>query len=70
MTTEWWMVRRFTVPLRERLAILFGRPVYVRFLSPDGRCHGACSVEVKVQPTWPDEWPQPPAKLLRKAAAQ
>ena len=54
----WHMTGARALSFRERLRLLFGSPIYVRFLSPDGRCHAACSIEVFVQ----DDWPPPDAR--------
>ncbi len=51
----WHMTTQWPLSLRDRLRLLFGVPIFVRFLSPDGDCHAACSLEVSVQYEWPEE---------------
>jgi hypothetical protein len=40
-TFDWW----------DRLCLLIGVPLYVRFTSPDGECHAACEIQTTVH--WP-----------------
>jgi hypothetical protein len=40
--------------LRDRLRVLFGVPIVVAFRTPDGRCHGACTMHARVQHDWFD----------------
>lgn len=37
----------------DRLCLLFGVPLYVRFISPNGECNAACTLEAKVSATEP-----------------
>lgn len=54
----WHMTGARVLSFRERLRLLCGTPIFARFLSPDGRCHAACSIEFFVQ----DDWPPPDAR--------
>jgi len=52
---SWHLTARPGLSLRDRLRLLVGVPLYVRFTSPDGHCHAACSLSAVVQRDWPDE---------------
>lgn len=52
---RWHLTARPTLTLTERLRVLFGVPLYVRFTSPDGNCHAACHITASVQREWPDD---------------
>lgn len=54
----WWMTTYLRLSLRDRLRVLFGVPVFVRFLSPDGNCHAACDLSSAVQREWPANSPE------------
>jgi hypothetical protein len=43
------MVSQRALNWRERLLVLFGRPVRVRFDSPDGDCHAACNLTITIE---------------------
>lgn len=45
----WFMLDCPRISWRDRLRLLLGVPLWVRFDSPDGECHAACSVDVFVQ---------------------
>ena len=50
---RWHLTAKRTLRLQDRLRVLFGVPLYVRFTSPDGQCHAACDLAVVVQRAWP-----------------
>lgn len=63
---RWHFTARPALRLVDRLRLLVGMPLYVRFESPDGRCHAACSVAAYVQREWPaDSMPVPCVKWPR-----
>jgi hypothetical protein len=49
----WHLTACVTLPWRDRWRVLLGVPIFVRFVSPDGACHAACSIEHVVQRDWP-----------------
>lgn len=49
----WWITAQPQLRLRDRIRLLVGVPLIVRFSSPDGQCHAACSLSVGVQRGWP-----------------
>lgn len=49
----WHFTARPSLKLTDRLRLLFGVPLYVRFESPDGNCHAACHISATVQREWP-----------------
>lgn len=44
----WFIKHRRKLTLTERLRVLAGVPVVVRFDSPDGNCHAACNLTISV----------------------
>lgn len=50
----WHITARPVISLADRLRILVGVPLFVRFTSPDGDCHAACNLSVVVQRGWPE----------------
>lgn len=53
--SRWHLIARPTLTIRDRVRLLFGVPLFVRFTSPDGNCHAACHLSVAVQHEWPDD---------------
>jgi hypothetical protein len=51
----WHLTGRPVLTFWDRLRLLLGVPLYVRFLTPDGQCHASCRIEVVVQREWPSE---------------
>lgn len=51
----WYMISSPPIRWRDRLRILLGFPVWVRFNSPDGNCHAACSFQIFVQRECPTD---------------
>jgi len=49
----WHLTACPALSVRDRLRLLLGVPLYVRFTSPDGQCHAACHLSVVVQHDWP-----------------
>jgi len=45
----WYLITARTLGLRDRLRVLFGAPIVVRFESPDGLCHAACTLSVSIK---------------------
>lgn len=41
---DWYMARELPLTFWERVMILFGADVDVRFEAPTGRCSGACTI--------------------------
>jgi hypothetical protein len=67
---RWHLTARPALSFTDRLRLLIGVPLYVRFESPDGDCHAACSISVAVQREWPADhghilggWPPLPEPL-------
>lgn len=48
---RWYLIARPVLSLRDRLRLLFGSRLQVRFDSPDGYCHAACGITARVVPT-------------------
>lgn len=44
----WWMIGWPPLSLKDRLRLLFGATLCVRFDSPDGQCHAACAISARV----------------------
>jgi hypothetical protein len=53
MKKRWHLTACPALSLRDRLRLLFGVPLFVRFESPDGEVHAACNISVSVQREWP-----------------
>lgn len=53
--TNWHMTSPLSLSLSDRLRLLFGTPLYVRFDSPDGQCHASCGLSGSVQRDWPND---------------
>lgn len=51
----WQLTTRPALRLWDRLRLLVGVPLFVRFTSPDGACHAACALSLAVQREWPAE---------------
>jgi hypothetical protein len=51
---RWYLIARPSLRLWDRLRLLAGVPLFVRFESPDGRCHAACHITASVERDWPD----------------
>ncbi len=49
----WFIEGSPRLSLRDRLRLLFGVPLFIRFDSPDGECHAACNITATVQHDWP-----------------
>jgi hypothetical protein len=49
----WILTARPALTWIDRLRLLVGVPLYVRFLSPDGSCSAACTITTAVTRTWP-----------------
>ena len=63
MSRPWHLTARVPLSLWDRLRLIAGVGLWVRFLSPDGECHAACAVVAYVRGTWPeDEAAMPPAR--------
>ena len=61
----WHLTASTTLSFADRLRLLFGVPLFIRFTSPDGNCHAACKLSVSVQRSWPsdpDLWPEQPSQ--------
>lgn len=39
----------------DRLRVLFGGRIYMRFESPNGECSAACRMAMRVQGEWPSD---------------
>jgi hypothetical protein len=50
---DWHLTARPVLRFRDRLRLLVGVPLFVRFRSPDGHCHAACEITASVQRDWP-----------------
>lgn len=68
------MTAQPTLRLRDRVRLLLGVPLFVRFTTPDGNCHAACGLSVEVRRGWPPNtsaalsgWP--PDHAYRRADA-
>lgn len=44
----WYLMTWRRLSLKDRLRVLFGCPLVVRFTSPDGACHAACDLVIWV----------------------
>jgi len=53
--TPWHLTAQPALRLRDRLRLLVGVPLYVRFTSPDGTCSAACTITHAVQRAWPQD---------------
>lgn len=51
----WHLTARPSLSLWDRLRLLFGAHLYVRFNTPDGNCHAACSITHIIQRDWPTD---------------
>lgn len=49
----WHITAQRFLSLHDRLRLLIGLPLFIRFTSPDGDCHAACTLSVVVQRDWP-----------------
>jgi len=45
----WFMQSRHVLGWRDRLRVLFGAAVVVAFRSPNGKCHAACDLYMRVR---------------------
>lgn len=52
---RWNLTSYRTLSWRDRLRVLFGGRIYMRFESPNGECNGACGIAVRVQQDWPSD---------------
>jgi hypothetical protein len=48
MKKPWFIKTHRTLGWRDRLRVLLGQPIRLRFDSPDGECHAACSLTISV----------------------
>ena len=44
----WYLIGAGRLTFRDRVRLLLGVPLWVRFDSPDGECHAACRVSARV----------------------
>lgn len=51
--TRWQLTGRVDIRWRDVVALIFGRRLYIRFVSPNGECHAACELQSFVQREWP-----------------
>lgn len=49
----WHLTGKHYFSIWDRIRILFGVPVVVRFFSPSGHCSAACDLQWSVQRDWP-----------------
>jgi hypothetical protein len=56
----WYIFGARTLSLKDKIKLLFGHSLYVRFDSPDGECHAACELRIMVARNDIDKitWPQ------------
>lgn len=52
---RWTLTTRVSFGLMDRVRLLLGLPVVVRFESPDGECHAAYGISARVQLDWPSD---------------
>jgi hypothetical protein len=64
---SWHLTARPPLSFWDRVRLLFGTPLYVRFTTPDGNCHAACNIAVFIQDEWPIEWPYVNEEMQRSA---
>jgi hypothetical protein len=50
----WHLTAQPQLSFYDRLRLLFGARLFVRFHSPDGECHAACSISAGIYPDWPE----------------
>lgn len=55
MEKRWHLTGQKKLSLVDRLRVLFGAPLFVRFESPNGNCSAACGIAVRVQRDWPSD---------------
>lgn len=52
---RWHLTSYRTLGFMDRLRVLFGARIFMRFESPDGRCHAACGIALRVQDAYPKD---------------
>lgn len=53
--SPWYLISSPSLSLWDRLRLLLGARLCVRFDSPDGNCHAVCRLSASVQRHWPEE---------------
>lgn len=51
--TRWTLTGYRVLGWKDRLRVLFGARIFYRFESPNGECHAACRIALRVQSEWP-----------------